>query len=40
MPILDILCDHIGCAIAQEGEDVDWSAIGQVVEDKASASKL
>jgi 3-hydroxyisobutyrate dehydrogenase-like beta-hydroxyacid dehydrogenase len=40
MPILDILCDHIGCAIAQEGEDVDWSAIGQVVENKASASKL
>lgn len=37
MPFLGILRDHILSAIAQEGEDVDWSAIAQVVEKDAAA---
>jgi 3-hydroxyisobutyrate dehydrogenase-like beta-hydroxyacid dehydrogenase len=37
MPFLGILRDHILSVIAQEGEDVDWSAIAQVVEKNAAA---
>ena len=37
MPFLGILRDHILSVIAQEGEEVDWSAIAQVVEKAAAA---
>ena len=38
MPFLGILRDHILSAIAQKGEDVDWSAIAHVVEKSAEAN--
>jgi 3-hydroxyisobutyrate dehydrogenase-like beta-hydroxyacid dehydrogenase len=31
MPLLSILRDHLLQTIAQQGEDVDWSAIGDTV---------
>jgi hypothetical protein len=30
MPLLSLLRDHLLQAIAQEGEDVDWSAIAHI----------
>ena len=31
MPLLGVVRDHLRAAIAQEGEDVDWSAVGAAV---------
>ena len=31
MPVLAVLRDHLLSAIAREGEDIDWSAIGRIV---------
>jgi hypothetical protein len=31
MPVLGVIRDHLRTAIAQEGEDVDWSSVGLVV---------
>jgi 3-hydroxyisobutyrate dehydrogenase-like beta-hydroxyacid dehydrogenase len=35
MPLLSVLRDHLLQTIAQEGEDVDWSAIAQVIKKNA-----
>lgn len=35
MPLLGVIRDHLLQTIAQEGEDVDWSAIGKVIGDNA-----
>jgi hypothetical protein len=35
MPLLSLLRDHLLQTIAQEGEDIDWSAIAQVTKKNA-----
>jgi len=35
MPLLSLLRDHLLQTIAQEGEDIDWSAIAQVIKKNA-----
>jgi 3-hydroxyisobutyrate dehydrogenase-like beta-hydroxyacid dehydrogenase len=31
MPLLNVLRDHLLQTIAQQGEDIDWSAIGHTI---------
>ncbi len=35
MPLLSVLRDHLLQTIAQEGEDVDWSAIAHTIKRNA-----
>jgi hypothetical protein len=35
MPLLSVLRDHLLQVIAQEGEDIDWSAIAQAIKKNA-----
>ncbi len=37
MPFLGVIRDHLLSAIAQEGEDTDWAAIGRVVQRNAGS---
>ncbi len=38
MPVLGVVRDHLRAAIAQEGEDIDWAGVGQVVRRGAGLS--
>jgi 3-hydroxyisobutyrate dehydrogenase-like beta-hydroxyacid dehydrogenase len=35
MPLLNVLRDHLLQTIAQQGEDIDWSAIGRTISNNA-----